>query len=140
MELVIVVVIVGIIAAFAIPSYNKSMQKAREQAVVAQLVVVHGASEIYKARHGGYWNTGGADQDLAAMNNTLGINIAPVAGVEYGYVSEDANGYKAFAILDSGAYEIHMYPGPIQNQGGITNPCCWSLNCLSELWWPDGAY
>lgn len=54
MELMVVVIVIGVIAGFAIPSFQKANQKGRERIMFTVLHGFKGAIEIYKARHGHY--------------------------------------------------------------------------------------
>jgi general secretion pathway protein G len=54
MELVIVVVIIGIIAAIAIPRLNRGSGSAGESALSANLGVLRAAIEYYRAEHNAY--------------------------------------------------------------------------------------
>lgn len=52
-ELVIVVVIIGIIGAIAIPRMSRGASGAADSGLVADLAVLRGAIDLYKAEHGG---------------------------------------------------------------------------------------
>lgn len=125
MELMIVVIIIGVIAAFAIPNYNKSVQKAYERDMLAQLISIHAANLLYRSYDGKYWDTGGTDQGLAAINSTLSINIIANSGATYNYNSANGSTYTATATWD--AYTIEVTEASIS----ATNPCCASDNCLA---------
>lgn len=74
MELMIVTVILGIIAGFAIPNYNTSIERSHRRDAENQLRAIHAASNIYRAQNGVYWPpvTG---QDITSINSGLGLNI-----------------------------------------------------------------
>ena len=57
MELMVVVIIIGVIAAFAIPNYSKSIQKAHERDMLVQLTSIHASNLLYRSYDGKYWNT-----------------------------------------------------------------------------------
>lgn len=77
-ELVVVVIIVAIIAAFAIPSYRKAVERneARERDAMVQLLT--DAEEIYYGDHEAYISCSGT----ADCNTKLDLNI-PVGTWEY---------------------------------------------------------
>ena len=54
MELLIVVVCIGTVAAFAIPSYTKAVDKGYARAAVMNLAAIGAAEQVYKARYGVY--------------------------------------------------------------------------------------
>lgn len=68
----VIVVIVGIMAGFAIPNYARSMERSHRRDAENNLLVIHAAQQLYAARNDGlYWGNG----DLAAINSNLDLNI-----------------------------------------------------------------
>lgn len=125
MELMVVVIIIGVIAAFAIPNYSRSVQKAHERDRLVHLTSIHAANLLYRSYDGDYWDTGGADQDLAAINSTLSINIIANSGTTYNYNSANGSSYTATADWD--VYTLQVTQASISS----TNPCCATDNCLA---------
>jgi prepilin-type N-terminal cleavage/methylation domain-containing protein len=118
MELMVVVIIIGAIAAFAIPNYNKSIQKAHERDMLAQLTMIHAANLIYRSYEGKYWYAAGDPQNLAAINSALSINIIANAGTVYTYTSAGGGTFKATAVW--GACTLGVTEAPIDS---TNNPC-----------------
>ena len=118
MELMVVVIIIGVIAAFAIPNYNKSIQKAHERDMLSQLTSIHAANLLYRSYEGKYWYAAGDPQNLAAINSALSINIIANAGTIYNYTSTDGSSFMATAIW--GACTLGVTEAPID---GTNNPC-----------------
>lgn len=127
MELMIVVVIIGIIAGFAIPNYGKAVQKAHERDMLAQLTSIHAANLLYRSYEGKYWDTGGADKTLADINSTLSLNIIANSGTTYNYNSADGSTFTATADWDGGTCVLQVTQAPIST----TNPCWLSGTCVS---------
>ena len=75
MELITVVVIVSIIAAFAIPNYNRSVLKAHEKDIVANMRAIVAAEEIYRSENGVYWPTGFGGMLTPLINTNLRLGI-----------------------------------------------------------------
>ena len=65
-ELMIVVIIVGILAAVAIPMYQGATERAKASEAVAALGTIRGAMRVYYAEHGTY---------VDAVNFTLGAQV-----------------------------------------------------------------
>lgn len=82
MELMIVVVIIGVIAGFAVPSYQKAMARQKVKRLILTANLIAGAQEIYKARNGRYWCDNPLDgcAVLDSINANLGLNIVPENG------------------------------------------------------------
>jgi len=75
-EMLVVVTVIGIITAFAIPSYRKALDRAEERQVRLNLQLIAGAQEAYKARYDEYWPpVGVGNQGLAALNSALKLSI-----------------------------------------------------------------
>ena len=125
MELMVVIFLIGVIAAFALPNYDKSIRKAHERDMVEQLKSLHAANLMYKARNGTYWVTGGVS-DILVINSTLGIHLISNEGTVYSYNSGGV-AYLAEAVLPSIGTVIRVSQAPLS----ATNPCCVTLNCLS---------
>ncbi len=119
MELIIVVVIIGVIAGFAVPNFTKTMRKSSERNAVVNLIAEQGASRIYKAKRGVYWNTGGVVKNLADINSTLGIAIVP-NNIIYTYSSSDGVNFSAEANVAEYNFTARISPAPVT----ATNPCC----------------
>jgi prepilin-type N-terminal cleavage/methylation domain-containing protein len=122
MELLIVVVLISILAAFGIVSYQKMLYKAYERDIVVQLRAIQAASEIYRAQNGVYWSgTGGP----AVFNPALGISVVPSStSTVYTYSGNGVN------FSANGEYS----PGNIEIQIDSTvgpDPCCVTTGCLT---------
>ena len=73
LEIIVVTVIIGVIAGFAIPSLKNTMEKNLQRQIRLNIIVIKSAQEIYKAKYGTYFRGLG----LTTINANLGINIIP---------------------------------------------------------------
>jgi prepilin-type N-terminal cleavage/methylation domain-containing protein len=128
-ELMVIVVIVGVIGAFAIPSYTKAVERAYEKDGVNNLILLSGAQEAYKARYGKYWPEfngacGGGNCGIAGgLNTDLGLNIVQndmnymcssrTLGIDYACYAVRNGGNNFMLYIDE-----TMAPNP------PTFPCC----------------
>lgn len=94
MELVIVTVIIGILAAFAIPSYEKAMARQKVKRLIMTANLLTGAQEIYKARNGRYWCDFLSPCSVANLNTINLIN----AGLDVSVIPEDGVIYITYAV------------------------------------------
>ena len=85
-ELLIVVVIIGIIAAIAIPNLLAARRSANEGSAISTLRTTHGAQMTYQATNGGgkYAPSYNALYTAGLVDQVLGSTTAP-AGVKSGY-------------------------------------------------------
>lgn len=126
MEMMIVVVLVGILAAFAIPNYDKAVKKAYERSAITQLTTIHAANEIYRAQNGTYWPSSLADAD--EINTALDINIIP-ENVNYSYGLQATIPF-AIGSYDNDSVQVLITQTPISRTSVPPNPCCRTNNCL----------
>jgi len=123
-ELIVVVVVLGLMISFAIPSYTNSIRKSHERDMILQLSVLHSSNLIYRAQQGTYWDTSGVlENDLTVINATLGINIISNDGTTYSYNSADGTAFTATATWDD--FTVQVDEGPVTG----TNPACSAGNC-----------
>ena len=73
MEMMVVVIILGIVAAFAIPNYRKSVQMAHEREVIEAFKLIHAANQLYFSQHDTYFLDG--DASLNELNRGLNLNL-----------------------------------------------------------------
>lgn len=85
MELMVVVVIVGIMVAFAVPNYTKAHNRAIEREMITNLRTIIAAQEIYKAQNGVYWGGPGTYYGAPDINTNLRLNLISGSGTKFDY-------------------------------------------------------
>lgn len=78
MELVIVVTMVGVMAAFIIPNYRGTVDRANEKAAVNNLRIIYAAQQMRNNTGAGYYYTFGAPcnaGDTQNINNNLNLSV-----------------------------------------------------------------
>lgn len=119
-ELMVVVVIVGLMAAFAIPNYQKSVRKAHERDAMRVGGMLHEGLQLYYAREGGFLP--GTDLDLDTLNSSLGLSLN-VNELEVDYDQVSADEYTlSIAWQEAGSYIFDIQV--TQKQIDSNNPCC----------------
>jgi prepilin-type N-terminal cleavage/methylation domain-containing protein len=66
-ELMIVVVIVGLLAAIAIPNYQRLVRRSKESSVRGNLHVIQTAMEVFSVDHGGIYPQPADDAELQSL-------------------------------------------------------------------------
>lgn len=84
-ELVIVVVIVGLLAAIAIPRFSRGAAGANESAVAGDLSVLRNAIEMYAAEHGGTYPAVGVLADSLTLYSDAAGNTNATKSATYQY-------------------------------------------------------
>ena len=76
-EVVAVIVIVGVLAGLAIPSYFSTVEQARANEARVNLQVIRAGQKVYALNDANknYWNPG-ANPAVAIINTTLNVDIA----------------------------------------------------------------
>jgi general secretion pathway protein G len=95
-EILIVVVILGILAAIVIPQFTNASEEAKESALVSDLQTMRSQIELYKAQHNGVvpgdiTASGDAtiEQAITGLTNVSGVvQTAPGAGVYGPYMQK----------------------------------------------------
>lgn len=120
-EIMIVVTIIGLITAFALPKFTKSMEKERARRTSSNLRIIHSALEIWKANSDSYPANGA--QDLSYLNTSLGLNILDT-DFNYTYTNNGSS-YTVDAQKSDASYTIRITQAPI----GPGNPTCQQGTC-----------
>ena len=115
-ELMIVVVILGIMAGFAIPNYQRAIVRAHERDAVIQLTALNAANLIFYTNNNNQY--GGPFNSLQAINAGLGINII-ANDMTYAYNLTAPTTYNATAQYGAN-FTIRVNETAVSG----TNPCC----------------
>ena len=115
-ELLIVIAIILVIAAIAVPNYNKYQMAGRETAVITELGVLYGAQTLYYSNFGKYAAnltelgppTGGAD-------GPQGANLIPKTLAEGMH-----NGYRYTMVGNGGGFSVTAIPEVFNSSGRRT--------------------
>ena len=125
-ELVIVITILGIIAGFAMPNYNKAIERSQRRDGDIQLKAIHVANQIYRAQNGNYWPTAGGSFDLTDINNNLGLNIIS-NGLTYACSSSDGGATYTCTATRNG-WTLGVTEQPLSDAAPL-NPDCTAGTC-----------
>jgi type IV pilus assembly protein PilE len=87
LELLVVIGIVGILAAVAIPSYNSYMVRARRSDAKVALEQVRAAQEMWRAERGSYAINDGNGTAVAKLTNTMGVPTSPVGDYNWSFAA-----------------------------------------------------
>ena len=106
-ELAVVIVIIGVLAAFGVPRFLKSVERSKAAESFAYLAAVRSAQERYQARQGTY----------ADALTKLDIDLSPPKYFEVGTITATATGLTA---VQSNAFVIS--PAAPSKLGFAANP------------------
>lgn len=119
-ELMIVVAIIAILAAVAVPAYFNHLMRSRQTAVVSELMAIKAAQERFFAERGGY----------APKMNTVGFEYAPGAIYTSGFyqywITANTTG-----LVTSGAITANA-KGDLNGDGNFTDEWEVSIDNLDE--------
>ena len=130
-ELMIVVIIVGILAAVAIPMYQGATERAKASEAVAALGTIRGAMRVYYAEHGTYVNASFTDGAQVTNGNILDVSDTDLLGRYFSTECYTFNGIptaNAYSITCNGANSTASYASEvativrsIDQNGTVTN-------------------
>ena len=130
-ELMIVVIIVGILAAVAIPMYQGATERAKASEAVAALGTIRGALRVYYAEHGTYVNAAFIDNALVTVNSILDVSTTDLMGRYFSsacYTFDGIAAANAYSIECLGSASAAPFAGEvstivrsIDHNGTITN-------------------
>ena len=125
-ELMVVVIIIGVMASFAIPNYILSIERSHRRDAETQLMTIWSANQIYRAQNGVYWPPPNTTGDITAINSNLSLGIIP-NGMTYNCAGLSADALNPFgrftctaARQPSSSFTITV----TQTQISGTNPSC----------------
>ncbi len=74
-ELMVVIIIVGILAAAAVPIYSAFVKKARISEAKASIGTIRAAEEVYWAENAAYLPLAAVASSATALTDTLGVDV-----------------------------------------------------------------
>jgi len=80
-EFMIVVVVLGVIASFGIPNYNKSRARLNEKNAIYSLRIIASAMEMYRVRNNGNYPLGADLDNVGEINTTLDLGTIELSMV-----------------------------------------------------------
>ncbi|MBK7090575.1 MAG: type II secretion system protein [bacterium] len=100
-ELMIVVVIIGILAALAIPRFMRATTKSKQSEAKQILKQIYTMQQTYRQQNDEYWDPAGAVAGSATGNAfaELGVEIAPTARYSYSIGGLTATTFLATATV-----------------------------------------
>ena len=113
MELMITVIAIGVIAALAIPSYRRTVERARSNEAVTNLNIISMGEKIYKIDNSTYWADGVTCSGVACatINSKLNVDVTSQfyslqvtgGGVAYTARADRIGGTKWYTVDQTGA-------------------------------------
>ena len=126
MELMVVVVIIGVLASFAIPNYTTSIERSHRRDAETQLMTIWSANQIYRAQNTLYWPDPSTSGDLTAINSNLSLGIIS-NGMTYncaGLSADASNPFGRFTCTAARQPSSSFTITVTQAQLGGANPIC----------------
>ncbi len=141
-ELVIVVVIIGLLAAIAIPRFSRGAAGATESAVRGDLAVLRNAIEMYAAEHNGTYPAAGTFvAQLTTYTNAAGGTSATKTGAfVYGPYLRQIPALKGGTYAGATGIEDYTTAGaPAAESGTATNGWLYKAT-TGEIWANETDY
>ena len=142
MEVMVVVIILSVMASFAIPNFTRTIERTHRDDAINQLIAINSANRIYRARNGRYWPPDTSTYNLGQINDNLGLNVIAngmtytcrgmVAGTDYDCTAIRQPPATSFTIfIDQGELDTNPQNLNVPTSPNCTNnnPCCESGTC-----------
>ena len=132
MELLIVIVIVGILASVALPSFGKTIERTRVKDAQATLASVYSAERVYRLDQGGYGTLNDLIANRYVTNPNAGnadwtFTISDVSGSTSNTFTATANrstgGYSTNTVWVNQNFNGSCYNGNHPFRDFTSNPC-----------------
>jgi prepilin-type N-terminal cleavage/methylation domain-containing protein len=126
MEILVVIVILGAIAGFAIPNFTRTIERSHENDAILQLEAIHSANKIYQARNNAYWPPDTASYDITSINTNLGLNII-ANDMTYTCLGTDGSTFfcKAVRNAPAASFTVSVTEADLSS----SNPACTAGAC-----------
>lgn len=120
LELVIVLIIVGVLATIALPSYTRSREQGLGGEALSNLRLISAAEKVYRLEIGTFWpSNGGNDTSLTSINTNLKLYLT---NTNWNWsITGTASAFTAYGDRVSGAYADCVYSitqGGTETKGG----------------------
>jgi len=122
-ELLIVIVVIGILAALVVTTYNGIQQKARDTERKTDINALHGQIEAYQAQNGKYPTLGNMNDATFRQNNLKGLDSAAL---------QDPKGTSA-ALCGTSTADCYIYATTPSGCDNATNGDCTGYTLTATL-------
>jgi prepilin-type N-terminal cleavage/methylation domain-containing protein len=120
-ELLVVIIIIGILAALALPGFGVSKERVLDKEAKANLALIQAAEKIYKMESGFYYPNSGTTNVIADINTYLRVNL-PTGALSWSYEVDGDNSRTTASRLPSSSRVWTL------NHTGST-PTCSGTDC-----------
>jgi len=112
-ELIVVIIILGILAAISIPAFQKTQERAFDNDAKASLKLIQSAEKIYRLETGFYYPPGSTDGNHSTINTNLRLSL-PVTTSKWNYTVDGTTGESK--AVRSGGTDIRTWELPIDQE------------------------
>jgi type II secretory pathway pseudopilin PulG len=123
MEIIFIIIIIGVMAALAVPNFTSPNEQARAVNVKNTLLAIYSAQKNYYNNHNAFCLND--CNSLQTINTNLSLEIPDDNSFDY-VCENDASGFICTATRKNGAgdLELTVKNMPIQLTGATPNPTC----------------
>ena len=75
-EILVVVVVIGVVASLAVPSYFSTVEQSRSNEARTNLSIIHMGEKIYQLNNGVFWDPPIKPPTVGTINTGLGVDIS----------------------------------------------------------------
>jgi prepilin-type N-terminal cleavage/methylation domain-containing protein len=108
-ELLIVIVVIGILAALVVTTYNGIQQKARDTERKTDIKALHGQLEAYQAQNGKYPTLANVQDRAWVQANMKGLDLAAMQDPKWSSTDSCKNSATPVEAVVAGSASSHCY-------------------------------
>ncbi len=82
-EIVVVMIILGVLAAVAVPNYMVGLSRTYARDALDNLLAIQSAQSIYKQANGSYYSDTDTNDHTSDINTGLQLNMSPTGATKY---------------------------------------------------------
>jgi prepilin-type N-terminal cleavage/methylation domain-containing protein len=101
-EILVVIIIISILAAFSVPNFSKSVKRARARDAINNLTAIHAAQLIYRSLNSSFNRC----NNVAAINSLNGPNSLNIVENGATYTCNDGGGAPTVCTAVSGDFTV----------------------------------
>jgi prepilin-type N-terminal cleavage/methylation domain-containing protein len=124
MEMLVVIIIIGILAALALPGFGVTKERVLDREAKANLALIQAAEKIYRMEAGVYYPSSGSESNIVNINTFLRVNL-PTGGLSWSYATDTASTQITATRVPSGRVWTLTYTEAVD----ATHPACTGTGC-----------
>ena len=109
-ELIVIMIVVGILASFAVPQFIVTKERALDREARSILSLIQAAEKICKMETAAYYPAAGSTSDIDAINTNLRLSLPAASASSSWNYTIDSDAQQATAVRNKAGGRSHSIP------------------------------